>query len=135
MFKEKGYYNKIEEVMSSAIKNLQSIIDVDVVVGRPIIENQTMTIIPLTKVIFGYIAGGGEYYSELKELKKDTEYPFSGGSGGGLNLQPIGFLVVKNNCVEIIKIEEKSALEKLIDAVPEITSFIAKNFSKDKNYE
>ena len=135
MFKEKGYYNKIEEVMSSAIKNLQSIIDVDVVVGRPIIENQTMTIIPLTKVIFGYIASGGEYYSELKELKKDTEYPFSGGSGGGLNLQPIGFLVVKNNCVEIIKIEEKSALEKLIEVVPEITSFIAKNFSKDKKYD
>lgn len=132
MVKNKEYYNKIEEVMTSSIKNLQSLIDVDVVIGKPIFQNELMTIVPLTKVILGYIAGGGEYYSELKEMRKDTEYPFSGGSGGGLNLQPIGFLVIKNACVEIVKIEEKSALEKLIDIVPEITSFIAENFSKDK---
>ena len=131
MIKDKNYYNKIEEIMNSSMENLKSIIDIDVVVGKPLFASDCLTIIPLTKIIMGFIAGGGEYYSELKEMRKDTEYPFSGGSGGGLNLQPIGFLVVKGSCVEVIKIEEKSALEKLIDAIPEVAAFIDKHFSKD----
>lgn len=133
--KEKEYYNKIEEIMTSSMKNLKTLIDVDVVIGKPIVQSENIIIIPLTKIIMGYIAGGGEYYSELKELKKDSEYPFSGGSGGGLNLQPLGFLVIKNNCVEVVKIEEKSLVEKLIETIPEIATFINKNFSKDKKDE
>ncbi len=129
MIKDKSYYNKIEEIMNSSMNNLKSLIDIDVVVGKPIIATDCITIIPLTKVVMGYIAGGGEYYSELKEMRKDTEYPFSGGSGGGLNLQPIGFLIIKGTCVEVVKIEEKTAIEKLIEAVPEMASFINKHFS------
>jgi len=130
MIKDKSYYNKIEEIMNSSMNNLKSLIDIDVVVGKPIVASDCITIIPLTKVVMGYIAGGGEYYSELKEMRKDTEYPFSGGSGGGLNLQPIGFLIIKKSCVEVVKIEEKTALERLIETAPEIASFINKHFSK-----
>lgn len=129
--KEKEYYNKIEEIINNSMRNLKSLLDVDVVVGKPIVDSDCLKIIPLTKVIMGYIAGGGEYYSELKELKKDNQYPYSGGSGGGLNLTPIGFLVVRGSEIEIVKIEEKSAIEKLIEAVPEIASMINKNFSKE----
>ncbi len=128
---DKKYFNKIEEIMTSSMKNLQSMSSVDVVVGEPIFKSENMTIIPLTKVVMGYIAGGGEYFSELKNYRKDNEYPFSGGSGGGINLTPIGFLVVRNCEIEIIKIEEKSAIEKLIEVIPEITDFISKNFSKE----
>jgi sporulation protein YtfJ len=122
--------NRIEEVMSMAMKNIRSLIDVDVVVGEPIKSESKMTIIPLTKVTMGFVSGGGEYYSELKEIKKETEYPFSGGSGAGLSLQPIGFLVVDERNVSIVKIEAKTAIEKLIEAVPEVAKFISKNFSK-----
>ncbi len=125
----KEYFNKIEQIMTSSMKNLQSLASVDMVVGKPIFEDDCLTVIPLTKVVMGYIAGGGEYYSELKMLKKETEYPFSGGSGGGLNLTPIGFLVIKNRAVEIVKIDEKTALEKLIEAIPEVVKFLSKNFS------
>ncbi len=124
--------NRIEEVMSSAMKNLRSLVDVDVVVGNPIETNSRLTIIPLTKVTMGFVSGGGEYYSELREIKKDKEYPFAGGSGSGMNLQPIGFLVIDEKQVEIVKLEMKSAIEKLIEAVPEVAKFISKNFC-DKN--
>ncbi len=128
-----NYNNKIEEVMTSAMKNLKSLIDVDIVVGNTIFADG-LSIIPLTKVTLGFVSGGGEYYSELKEIKKGSEYPFSGGSGGGLNLQPIGFLVIKNKQVELVKIDSKGAIEKLIEAVPEVAKFISKNFGKkDKN--
>ena len=131
--KDNNYSSRIEDVMTSAMKNLRSLIDVDIVVGKTISSGE-LSIIPLTKVTFGFVSGGGEYYSELKEIRKGTEYPFAGGSGGGLSLQPIGFLVIKNMCVELVKIDSKSAIEKLIEAVPEVAKFISKNFGgKDKD--
>ncbi len=127
------YKNRIEEIMSTALKNMRSLVDVDIVVGKPIVSND-LIIIPLTKVSMGFVSGGGEYYSELKEIRKETEYPFSGGSGAGVSLQPIGFLVIKEKQVDLIKIDSKSAIEKLIEAVPEVARFISKNFmGKDKD--
>ena len=91
------------------------------------------TIIPLSKVTMGFVSGGGEYYSELKEIKKETEYPFSGGSGGGVSLHPIGFLIIKNGCVDLVKIDSKSALEKMIEAIPEIAKFVSESLGGNKN--
>jgi len=68
---------------------------------------------------------------ELKDIRKDTEYPFSGGSGGGVSIQPIGFLVIKKGVTEFVKIDSKSVVEKLIEAIPEVAKFIEKNFSKE----
>lgn len=129
-----SFNSRIEEVMASGMRNLRSLVDVDVVVGEPIKSaNSNLTIIPLTKVSMGFVSGGGEYYSELKDLKKDREYPFSGGSGAGLSLQPIGFLVIEKNDVKIIKVDQKTAIEKLIEIVPEVANFISKNIVKSKN--
>ncbi|MBR7172520.1 MAG: GerW family sporulation protein [Clostridia bacterium] len=133
--KENNKNNRIEELMNGAIRNIRSLIDVDVVIGSPIETVSNLTIIPLTKVTMGFVSGGGEYYSELREIKKDNEYPFAGGAGSGSSVQPIGFLVIDGKCVEIVKIEMKSAVEKLIEAVPEVAKFISKNFCKDKNCE
>lgn len=129
--KDRVYTNKIEEVMNSAMNNLKSLVDIDVVVGKPIVSNSFMTIIPLTKVTMGFVSGGGEYNADLRD-KRDAEYPFSGGSGGGMSIKPIGFLVIKNTEIELIKIDSKSAIDKLIETVPEVAKFISKNFSKPK---
>lgn len=126
--------NKIEEVMQSAFNSVRSLIDVDVVVGKTIYANGLM-ILPLTKVTMGFVSGGGEYYSELKEIKKETEYPFSGGSGAGLSISPIGFLVIDGRSVDLIKMNEKSAFEKLIEAVPELVKFVSKNLKKNNKNE
>ena len=130
--KEFNKNNRIEEVMTGAMRNLKSLVDVDLVVGKPIVANEKLTIIPLTKVTMGFVSGGGEYYSELREIKKDNEYPFAGGAGSGTSVQPIGFLVIEDRTVEIIKVDTKSAIEKLIEAVPEVSKFISKNFSNKK---
>ncbi len=124
--------NRIKQVMTETIKSMRSLVDVDIVIGKPIETNSLLTIIPLTKVTMGFVSGGGEYYSELREIKKNNEYPFAGGAGSGLNVQPIGFLVVNEKQVDIIKIEAKSAIEKLMEAVPEVAKFISKNFGEKK---
>lgn len=129
--KDNNKSNRIEEFVSGAIKNMRSLVDVDIVIGKPIDTNSNLIIVPLTKVTMGYVSGGGEYYSELREIKKDNEYPLAGGLGSGMSLQPIGFLVIDGKSVDIIKIEMKSAIEKLIEAVPEVAKFITKNFCKD----
>ena len=126
--------NKIEEVMQNAFNSVRSLIDVDVVVGKTIYANGLM-ILPLTKVTMGFVSGGGEYYSDLKEIKKETEYPFSGGSGAGLSISPIGFLVIDGKDVNLIKMNEKSAFEKLIEAVPELVKFVSKNLKKSSKNE
>ena len=120
--------------MQSAFNSVRSLIDVDVVVGKTIYANGLM-ILPLTKVTMGFVSGGGEYYSELKEIKKETEYPFSGGSGAGLSISPIGFLVIDGRSVDLIKMNEKSAFEKLIEAVPELVKFVSKNLKKNNKNE
>jgi len=132
--KEKIYINKIQEVMNSAMENLRPLIDVDIVIGKAI-EEEGLKVIPLSKVTMGFVSGGGEYYSELKEMRRETEYPFSGGSGGGVSLQPIGFLVIKNGEVEVIKIDSKSAIEKLIDTIPEVARFVSNALNGNKENE
>lgn len=126
------FRNKIEEVMTSAMNGVKSLIDVDVIVGDPIVSSAEVTIIPLSKVSMGFVAGGGEYNTEMLKPKKE-EFPFAGGSGAGVSMQPIGFLVIKNREVEIVKVDSKSAMEKLIEAVPEVAKFISKNIKKTKN--
>lgn len=128
--KDRIFTNKIKDVMDTAMENLKPLIDSNIIIGK-IIKNESMEIIPITKVTLGFVSGGGEYYSELKEIRKETEYPFSGGCGGGVSVQPIGFLVMKGKEVELIKIDQKGAIEKLIETIPEIAKFINKNFSKE----
>lgn len=123
--------NKIDEVMQTAFNSIRTLIDVDVVVGKTIYANDMM-ILPLTKVAMGFVSGGGEYFSDFKDIKKEMQYPFSGGSGAGLSLQPIGFLVIDGKSVELIKIDQKSAFDKLVEAVPEVAKFISKNLNKDE---
>ena len=127
--KDRVYNNKIKDVLDTAMDNLKPLIDSNIIIGKTI-KSGDMEIVPITKVTLGFVSGGGEYYSELKEIRKETEYPFSGGCGGGVSVQPIGFLVVNKGCVELIKIEQRSAIEKLIELIPELTKFIDKTFSK-----
>lgn len=127
--KNKIFENKIKEVMNTAMENLKPLIDSNIVIGETI-KGDGIDVVPVTKVTLGFVSGGGEYYSELKEIRRETEYPFSGGCGGGVSVQPIGFLIMKKGVVEFVKIEAKTVVEKLIEAIPELAKFIEKNFSK-----
>ena len=127
--KNKIFENKIKDVMNTAMDNLKPLIDSNVIIGD-VIKSENIEVIPITKVTLGFVSGGGEYYSELKDIRRDTEYPFSGGCGGGVSIQPIGFLVVQNRSVEFVKIDSKGVVEKLIETIPEVAKFIEKNFSK-----
>ena len=106
--------NPIDEVLSTAMKQLRSIADVNTVIGKPIESEGGKTIIPISKVTIGFVAGGGEYG---ETHKFSSEYPFAGGSGGAVQLSPIGFLVgSKEEDLKMIGIDSDTALSRMFDA-------------------
>ena len=112
----------VENVLEQTLKNLRSIIEVDCIIGKPFKQDQT-TIIPISKVTVGFVSGGGEY--DTKDKKKNAlSYPFAGGSGGGCNLIPMGFLIMSKDKVEFLKVDYENNIEKVID----IANNIIKSF-------
>ncbi len=117
----------IENLMTSVMTNLKDMIDVNTIVGKPIPVG-TSTIIPVSKVIFGFATGGSEFNTEtMGEYSKNNEdeeisykLPFGGGSGAGVNIKPIAFLLVDSSAnAKIIHLDNNSVGEKVIDYIPD----------------
>ena len=123
--------NKIEEIMNSAIERIKNIIDTNTVIGEQI-KTPKGFVIPLTKVSIGFVAGGGEYSSDDKQIKTTNAYPFAGGTGSGVCVQPIGFLSVEDGKINLIKLDDKTALEKIVDALPPISAAISSAIKEHK---
>ena len=111
--------NNIKELISAAMSSIKSIVEVNTIIGEPVTAADGTMIIPVTKVSCGFGAGGCELPG--KNNQTQTAYPFGGGSGGGLKVEPVAFLVVCNNNVKVIPVgTSQSSVEKLLDMVPEL---------------
>lgn len=132
----------IESLMNTAMSNLKEMIDVNTVVGEPIDGGNGITIIPVSKVCFGFAAGGCEFNSGTLEqyikegVDEDISYklPFGGGSGAGVHLMPVGFLVVSPESVKILPVDHCSAIDKLLDFVPDLLDKIEKIWNTERTY-
>lgn len=123
--------NSIDNLMETALKNIRNLIDVNTVVGEPIHAGNETTIIPISKVTFGFGVGGSEFSSVDK---KEKEPNFGGGVGGGMNISPVGFLVVSPNNVRMINVDSSSTpLDKIMDYAPEVIEKILSKFSKKED--
>ena len=112
----------IDNMMQTTMENIRSMVDVNTVVGSPVMGSKGTTIIPISKVSFGFIAGGGEYAAEDSKNKTvPTEnYPFAGGSGAGVSVQPVGFLVVGDGTVKMLPAQTSGALERIVELLPQL---------------
>ena len=118
----------IEGLMVTAMNSIQDMVDVNTIIGEPIETSNNMVIIPISKVGFGFAAGGSEFRGETldeytkKEKEEQVQYrlPFGGGSGAGVSISPVAFLVVSPNNVKLLPVNHSSALDKLIDYVPDL---------------
>lgn len=114
--------------MLTAMNSIKDMIDVNTIVGEPIKINSNLTIIPISKVTLGFAAGGSEFMGETIDeySKKDKEeeilyrLPFGGGSGAGVKVNPVAFLVMQNDNVRLLSVEHESSIDKLLDYVPEV---------------
>lgn len=118
----------IEILMETAMNSIKDMVDVNTIIGEPIETKNGMVIIPISKVSFGFAAGGSEFKGETvdeykrREKEEEVQYrlPFGGGSGAGISINPVAFVVVTKESIKVLPIEHTSAIDKLMDYVPDL---------------
>lgn len=117
---------KVKDLVSSAIGKVHELSDADTIIGNPI-KADGVTIIPVSKVSYGFAAGGTDLPS-----KNDKDL-FGGGSGGGVSIQPIAFIVISDGDVKLLELGSGSSqANAIINAVPDLISKVQTMFSKKK---
>ncbi|RCW51158.1 GerW family sporulation protein [Paenibacillus prosopidis] len=119
----------IQGLMQTAMENIKEMVDVNTIVGDPVQTPDGSIIMPISKVGFGFVAGGSDIRledAEHKNAQSDAHHasvslPFGGGSGGGVSITPIAFLVVGTHGVKIVPLDTQThLLERVIDTAPQV---------------
>ena len=120
----------ISGLTDNSMKNLKTLVDADTVIGNPITTPDGTMIIPVSKFSFGFATGGSDLAS------KSPKDVFGGGSGGGVTIQPLCFLVVKNGDVKILHINSNNSTgSQALNMIPDVIDKISGIVKKDKPAE
>ena len=107
------------ELTESSMKNLQTLIDSNSVIGKEVITPDGTVILPVSRVSFGFGTGGGDLPATQKEL-------FGGGTGGGVSITPLAFLIVKNGDVKLLQVQSYSnTADRVVGRVPEVVDKVS----------
>ena len=107
----------IESLMSEAMKNIKGMVDVNTIVGDVVTTDDGTTIIPISRVAFGFGAGGSEFG------QGDSSKKFGGGSGAGVSINPVAFLIVNKDHIRLLPVDTTmSTVDRVIDVIPEVVS-------------
>ena len=119
----------IDGLMSTAMQNIKEMVDVDTIVGAPVEAPDGSVIIPISRVGFGFAAGG----SEFGKKENETEAMFGGGSGGGVSISPVAFMVVGQGQIKLLPIEQASnPVDKVLDMIPGIVDKVNEKINQKK---
>ncbi len=118
---------KVKDLVSTAIGKIHEMSDADTIIGKPVKVDGGITIIPVSKISYGFAAGGSDLPS-----KNDKEL-FGGGSGAGVTINPLAFIVVKEDDVRLLELGSgNSPANAIVSAVPDLITKIQGMFSKKK---
>lgn len=125
----------IENLMMTAMSSLRDMIDVNTIVGDLVETQEGTSIIPISKVTFGFAAGGSEFNSKATSKENpNPKLPFGGGSGAGVNISPTAFLVVTGDVVKLLTLDSNNtALDRIIDLAPDVLNKISNLVDKNIN--
>ena len=112
--------NRINKAIETSLKSVNSLVDVNMVVGKPIKGDDGAILIPFSKVTVGVLAGGGEY-GKINIFKKGSDLPYSAGNGTIVSVKPCGFLYKDKKDYKILTISD-NAYEKLLDKASDFIS-------------
>ncbi len=117
----------IQGIMDSTMQKIKEMVDVNTIVGDPMSTPDGATIIPISKVSFGFVSGG----SDLNTKQEKPKEPFAGGSGAGITIAPVGFIVIKGDDIRMLQISNNpTSVDKLIDMAPDLIERIKALFTK-----
>ncbi|GEC89038.1 GerW family sporulation protein [Brevibacillus brevis] len=128
----------IQGLMRTAMENLKQMVDVNTIIGDPVETPDGSVILPISKVGFGFAAGGSEFQydhhhngHQHHQQHEHTGHPFGGGSGGGVSITPVAFLVVGKQGIRSIPLENTTHLyDRILDSVPQIVDKVQGMFTK-----
>ncbi len=118
--------NKLENMMNTTMDNIRQMVDVNTIIGEPVICPDGTVIIPVSKVSYGFASGGSDLPPKVNTQKEF----FGGGSGAGVSIQPVAFLVVNNGNVRMLNMEFDGAVDRVISMVPDIADKLGDLFKK-----
>ena len=119
----------IGSLMDTTMEKIKEMIDVNTIIGEPITSPDGTLIIPVSKVSYGFAAGGSDM-----PTKKENKDCFGGGSGAGVTIQPVAFLTVYQGDVRLVSVDrEEGTADKLVNMIPDVLKKVKGVFKKDKS--
>lgn len=119
----------IGSLMDTTMEKIKEMIDVNTIIGEPITSPDGTLIIPVSKVSYGFAAGGSDL-----PTKKENKDCFGGSSGAGVTIQPVAFLTVYQGDVRLVSVDrEEGTADKLVNMIPDVLKKVKGVFKKDKS--
>lgn len=113
--------NKVNEILGASMEKIKQMVDVNTVVGEPVTTPDGTTIIPISRINYGFAAGG----SDLPSKAQPAAGLFAGGSGAGITVSPVAFLSISNGNVRVIQIEPYfSPVDRALEKIPDIVDML-----------
>lgn len=124
--------NQVNNLLGVTMDKIKQMVDVNTVIGDPVTTPDGTTVIPISRVSYGFASGG----SDLPSKAQPSSGLFAGASGAGITINPIAFLTVNNGSVRVLQIEPyMSSVDRALEKVPDVVDKITSLFQKDKKDE
>jgi len=124
----------IQGLMATAMQSIKEMVDVNTIVGDAVEAPDGTVIIPISRVSFGFAAGGSEFgKGSSGDDEKGFKLPFGGGSGAGVTINPVAFMVVGQGQIKLLPVNTNTSVDKIIEFVPELIDKINESVRKKIN--
>ena len=119
----------IQGLMNVTMDKIRQMADSNTIIGKPIKTDDGTTILPVSRISFGFASAGTDFDGK-NAANKDL---FGGGSGAGVNIQPVAFLVVKDGCVRTIQLADGSnTIDRALTMLPELVDKVSALLKKEE---
>ena len=120
--------SKVSDLMQATIEKIHQLVDTNAIVGQPITTPDGVTLIPISRVNFGFGSGGGDYGKSMKGEN------FGGGGGGGVKIDPVAFLTIKDGVTRVlpVAVPPVTTVDRIIDMAPDLMDKAEKFLDKKK---
>jgi sporulation protein YtfJ len=117
-------------LLSTSMHSIKEMVDVNTIIGDAINTPDGTVIIPVSKVSFGFASGGSDFSG--KPGQSSESHPFGGGSGAGVSITPIAFLIVSGSNIRLMQISDHaSTVDKIVEMVPDMFDKISSKFKSN----
>ncbi|MDI9475884.1 MAG: GerW family sporulation protein [Natronincolaceae bacterium] len=130
----------IESLMKTTMETIKDMVDVNTIVGDAVETIDGTTIIPISRVSFGFASGGGDFENTKKSNNKEDQngetgkeqLPFAGGAGAGISIQPVAFMVVGSGQMKLMSVDHNANLvDTIIGSAPKVIDSLQSALSKN----